>query len=148
MITYRQEDWFDCKEEIKPLAETHFNECMATQGGAQFDLDETGLDGLAKAGLMHITTARDGLDLVAYIVNLIMPRHTLFNRPFASQMGWYVKPKYRGRVGLQILNKSEEFLKGKVDVMLGMHTATTDCSKLFSRLGWMQSEINYMKWVA
>jgi ribosomal protein S18 acetylase RimI-like enzyme len=147
-IDYAEESWNDVWGEIVPLAAKHFDECKPTHGHAPFNFDFEGIKNLADAGLVHVTTARDRGDLVGYIVNLVMPRHTLFNRSFASHMGWYVKPEYRvHRVGMKLLQESESLLKGKVSLMLGMHTSSLDCSKLFERLGYEKSEINYMKWI-
>ena len=147
-ITYQKEPWRLVEDEIIPLAKEHFVECDPTHGMAKFEFDRDGMLVLESNNMLHVTTARDGTRLVGYIVNLVMPRHLMFNKPFASHLGWYVLPGYRRKmVGMRLLEQAERLLQGVVELTLGMHTHTTDASKMFLRLGWEKSETNYMKWI-
>ena len=145
-ITYRQEKWQDCSEEVFALTALHFDECDISGGRHKFSPNRDEFNDLASVNLLHLTTARVGDKLVGYLVNML-GRNMLYAAPCSYHIGWYILPEHRGRAGIEILKASEDYLRAiGVERMHGAHTMAVDAQKVFERLGWELSEKHYTKW--
>lgn len=64
----------------------------------------------------------------------------------ANEIMWYVEPEARkGGAGLKLLWEAEKEAKAKGAVYMGVTSPTDDVSALYSRFGYKQLEVSFMR---
>lgn len=135
MITYQQEflpclgqDFLD----LLSLEEPNMDPKQAVAHMMRFEKDSV------------VVTARQDARLIGYIswVKFIPPMGVSL---YAQSIGWFVLPQQKPLVGINLLKKSQEFLKcdGVSKTMLGVREG--NFSKVLYRYGYTQEEIIYSK---
>lgn len=109
MITWDFVPFHSLFDELRPILASHYAEIAEDDEPFNFDWDMYEL--ASRSGLMMTVTARDGEKLVGYIIFALL--HDLRCKQIleATSNGWYVMPEYRGRLGAEILDKANEYLK-------------------------------------
>ena len=91
-----------------------------------------------------LVTARNSGVLVGYIgwIKFVPP---MGESLYAQSVGWFVLPKQKPMVGINLLKKSQEFLKedGVDKLLLGVREG--DFSRVMSRYGYSKEEVIYSK---
>lgn len=132
--------------EMQPLLEWHWAEVGMKEACGPVDVDEPAYRALADAGMLHVTTARDGGRLVGYAVYFIVPNFHYKSRRVAESDVFFLLPEYRkGLAGFRLLMEADRALSGMVDVIVNKVKIEHDCGKLFERMGGRLSEKHYMK---
>jgi len=112
MITFQHENLSKVKEELKPLLHEHWALVALNQDKIKLNPDWKEYARLDAAGVLRIFTARDGGDLVGYLVMFINKSLHYKDHFFASHDVIYVKPDKRaGATGYKLLKYVEDYCK-------------------------------------
>jgi len=108
----QEEDWFAFAPDGLPLAGRHYEE-VRRDDDDDIDLNIPLIEGMARAGLLQIVTARAGGKLVGYLVFILSPSLVSRSEMEAVQSPFYVLPEWRGWTGLALHRESIRLLKEK-----------------------------------
>jgi hypothetical protein len=111
-VTIQEEDWFGFAPDGLPLAGRHYEE-VRRDDDDDIDLNIPLIEGMARAGLLQIVTARAGGKLVGYLVFILSPSLVSRSEMEAVQSPFYVLPEWRGWTGLALHRESIRLLKEK-----------------------------------
>lgn len=71
-----------------------------------------------------------------------------FDDRIASELGWYIKPEYRGKLSIRMVKDFESWAKNEAradSVALVYTTKMSNLDKLYSKLGFNPVEYTYAK---
>jgi len=136
MITYKIDDWMENLPKFKAISVEHYDE-IETLKEFPLDIDYDTYESIYKAGKLVFVTAKDGDELVGYIVFFVMPHIHSKNCLTAHEDLYFLKPAYRkGHNGIKMFQFAQEHLKNiGVDLVLYATKFEFDNSSLFRYLG-------------
>jgi len=136
MITYKIDDWMENLPQFKAMSQAHYDE-IETLKEFPLDLDFDAYENLWHLGRLVFVTAKNGNELVGYILFFVAPHMHSKNCITAHEDIYFLKPEYRkGRNGIKMFQFAQEHLKAKgVDLILYSTKFEFDNSSLFKYLG-------------
>lgn len=144
-ITFQQERFADCLEELKPLHAVHWQETEEDRHELGLDIDYPYYLKVEEMGMLHLVTARDGAQIIAEALFFVQPQRHSKGKLGAGLDSLYLLKEYRrGLIGLGLLRFTRETLmqRGVVSWTLP-HKAAHDVGALFRRLGASLTEHVY-----
>ena len=156
MTVYAVEPWSDVVGEMRGLWQAHFREVASDQELAPLDPDLEAYARLEAAGALHVLTMREGRVLAGYLVALVWPHlhHRSVCHAFFDL--YYVRPAHRRwTAGIRLFREAARTLaaRGVRRMITGtkLHSAPNgrplDVGPIFRRLGWVEMERQYGKWI-
>jgi len=146
VITYQEEAYSKCIDELKAIYPEHYEELAVTKE-FPLEMDYETYDLLDKNGRISIITARKDLELIGYIIFFIS-RHLHYKScVVAHEDIYYLKKPYRkGRIGIKLFQYAEQAMREKkIDRIVYGTKVYLDNSKLFEYLGYRFYEKLYTK---
>lgn len=146
-ITYAQEPWARCQAEIATLCVRHWEEIAHNKEFIKLDPDWPKYAALDAAGMLSVTTARDGAELVGYQIYFVMPHMHYKQSLTASSDVLYLAPERRnGTAGIRLMRCAEEALEklGVQRVVQNVKLAN-DWGQILERMGYTPFERIYTK---
>lgn len=136
MITYKIDDWIENLPKFKAMTQAHYDE-IETLKEFPLDIDYETYESVYKQNKLVLVTAKDGDELVGYIVFFVMNHLHSKNCLAAHEDLYYLKPKYRkGFNGIKMFKFAQDHLTNMgVDLVLYATKVEFDNSKLFQYLG-------------
>lgn len=149
MITIQEENFKDFVVEVGPLLYQHWEEIALDKNKIDLQPDWATYEVLADADKMHVTTARNGSELVGYAIFILTQALHYKQLSIADGDVFWLHPDHRkGLTGFKLLKKSEEFLKARgVQKIFNKVKLHKDVGKVFERLGYTPIERVYAKGV-
>ncbi|MBM9403430.1 GNAT family N-acetyltransferase [Gluconacetobacter azotocaptans] len=156
MIVYRVEPWSAALADMRPLWAAHFHEVAADQARVPLDMDLAAYAALEAAGALHVVTMRDGDRLAGYLVAMVWPHLHHRSTLHAFFDLYYVRPAdRRWTAGLRLFREAERTLaaRGVRRLITGTKIHAAPCGRLldvgriFQRLGWVEMERQFGKWI-
>ncbi len=146
-IKFQVENWFDVKEGMKWLFPIHWEEVALNKDSIPLEMWFEEYDRFAKAGILHIVTARDDDKIVGYYWAIIRHHMHYANSLTAFTDMFFLHPKYRkGMSGYNLIKFFVESVKEKgVQRVISNVKTHLDTSAIFKRLGFIQAETVYTK---
>lgn len=146
-VEIKVEPWSVLTPEDKKLCERHWEEIAHNKDKIKLDPDWERYEGMAKAGVLHLTTARREGVLVGYVVYFLV-YHVHYRKSLTAIADvLYLVPEERlGRTGIRLLQQSEESLKGMgVQRIIQNVKIDKDWSPILTHLGYKPFERLYTK---
>jgi hypothetical protein len=136
MITYKIDDWMENLPKFKALSVDHYDEIEVLKE-FPLDLDFDTYESIYRSGKLVFVTAKDGDELIGYIVFFVTPHIHSKNCLTAHEDIYFLKPEYRkGHNGIKLFKFAQEHLKSiGVDLILYCTKVEFDNSSLFKYLG-------------
>jgi GNAT superfamily N-acetyltransferase len=156
MTLYRVEAWSDALPDMRALWDAHFREVARDQEQVPLDPDLDAYARLEAAGALHVLTMREGRVLAGYLVALVWPHLHHRSTCHAFFDLYYVRPAHRRwTAGIRLFREAERTLaaRGVRRMITGtkIHTAPSgrrlDVGPIFQRLGWVEMERQFGKWI-
>jgi len=147
VIEYKEEQYNDVINEIKPLLEHHYEEIALDKDVIKLNPDYDMYKKLCDSGVMKIITARDDGKLVGYLIAIIKYHLHYKDSLTAIDDIFYLDKSYRkGLTGVKLFIKTEEILKkyGVQRVVLNTKLHH-DVGAIFDRLGYKETERVFTK---
>lgn len=146
MITYQEEKYNDCLEELKAIYPEHYEE-LALSKETDLDMDYETYKNLDKLGKICLITCRKDDELVGYINFFISTHMHHKSCVVAHEDIYFVKKLYRkGRIGIKLFQYAEEKMREKkINRIVYGTKIYQDNSKLFEYLGYTFFEKLYTK---
>src|ERR1700760_4321155 len=94
-LVFQVENWFECKNEMKPLWEIHWQEVALNQENIKLNVWEEAFNEAAKIGQLHIVTARYECNIVGYHISLVRPHLHYRQSLTAYTDAFYLHPDHR-----------------------------------------------------
>lgn len=147
MITYQIERLQDIREEMASLIIPHWEEVALNKKEIPLDVDWDWYRQIEDAGILHVTTARAGDELVGYALFVVSGSLRYKGLRMAENDVFYMSPERRkGLEGARLFKAAEAHLKSKgVHKMLLKTKLHKDLDVLFRRLGYKPIERYYSK---
>lgn len=148
MITFQQEKWLDCVDEMRLIWPEHWASLALNQNEISLGVDEAKYAGGDAAGVLHLITARADGKLVGYYYGMLMSHlHYKDAGLMCYTDVYYLQPQHRrGGAGARFLVAVMESLKAQGVVKLYMSTKVhQDNGALFERLGMKCSDRIFTK---
>lgn len=148
MIKFQVEYFATFVADAKPLFPLHHNELALDQEKIKLSLDLSKYEKAEKDGILFIVTVRDGVTLVGYYTAALLPHlHYADAGIMASTDMYFLKPEYRcGNVGFRFIAFIEKALRERnVKKIYISCKAHHDLTKLFTEMGYRQSDIMFTK---
>jgi GNAT superfamily N-acetyltransferase len=149
MITFCQEDYFDCIDEISLLLESHWEEVGTDKDKIPMDVDYEQYAQAALQGILHVMVARSHGSLVGYHSTFVRP-HIRYKSTLMGFVDVYFLHKdfRRGSTGIRLLKAAETSLKARgVKKIQSGTKLSLDRGKVFEHLGYKAAETTYTKWI-
>jgi GNAT superfamily N-acetyltransferase len=149
MITFCQEDYFECIDEINLLLKSHWEEVGTDKDKIPMDVDFAYYADAARAGILHVMVARNEGELVGYHSTFVRP-HVRYKSTLMGFVDVYFLHKdfRRGSTGIRLLRAAEQSLKARgVKKILTGTKLSLDRGKVFEHLGYHAAETTYTKWI-
>lgn len=112
------------------------------------DLDFDSYQNLENAGRLFVLTARAERKLIGYLVAFPTPNHLHYKSagPMALTDMYYILPEYRSGVGAKLFTEFERHMRerGCVQIMTGCKRHQ-DHTQLLERMGWINSDLTFLK---
>ena len=146
-VAFQTESFSQAWPDAGPLLMRHWDEVAAKEITGPLDVDEKLYRQMDSAGLLHITTARAGHELVGYAAYLIYRNHHYRQKLIADADVFFLAPEYRcGLCGLRLLKSAEAALieRGVTTIVQKVKVAH-DCGALFRRMGYAHVENVWMR---
>ena len=144
-VTYAVEPYLDVLPELKLLYPEHWQEIALDKNAIILDPDYASYENMARANILHLVTARSGVELVGYHLSMI--HHHLHYRTSLTCFTdiFYLKPAYRvGMVGYKMLKFFRDSMKERGVQKIYMGTKLShDIGPLLDRLGFKPIERLY-----
>lgn len=146
-LTFQEESWNDIVEELKPLFALHFTEEAVRHPRLALAPDYEGYAARDRAGILSLTTARDGDQLVGYFLNYVVPSPHYRTTLYGMMDTHYLAPAYRdAQNAMRFFLATEKIMRARGATELLANTKVgLDASALFERLGWRRAAITYAK---
>lgn len=148
MLTFQTERLTEVRAEAEPLLRRHWEEIALDRDTVPLDPDWDAYARIEAAGLMHITTARDGTGrLVGYAAYFLAPNLHYRSLHVAETDIFWLSPEHRrGSAGLRLIRAAEEHLKTRgVNKIVSKVKLHHDTGPVFERLGYTAIERIYAK---
>lgn len=149
MITYQEESFKDCFDDMLPLLVEHWEEVAIYKDKVRLEIDQERYQMMDDLGLLHIVTARDDGVLIGYYVSFLN-RHLHYSKTlYALNDVLFLDIPYRKQgVAKEMFKYAEDRLKERgVDVIV-IHMKTDHPFKsLCTGLGFDKVEYNYSKYI-
>jgi hypothetical protein len=144
-IEFKVEPYHVAQPDIEKLLPEHWEEIALDKDAIKLDPDWANYAWLAKSGMLHIVTARDGGELVGYHISIIRP-HAHYKTSltcFSDIM--YLKPSYRvGMTGYKLIKFFRDSVKARgVQKIYMMTKLSLDLDPILCRLGFKAIERVY-----
>ncbi len=146
MITYRDERYCQCINEIVPLFTNHWKEIANHQGVIPLDPDFDKYQNVEDNNMLRIYTARDDGKLIGYFISFVSPHMHYKSTIYALNDIMYIDPSYRGStVGFRLIKGAMVDLKSNcgVDKLVIHMKVTHEFRKLLTKLGFCLEEENW-----
>jgi GNAT superfamily N-acetyltransferase len=149
MITYQVEKWRDALPEMEPILVKHWHEVALGHDKVPLDIGREKYQALCDAGALHVATARDGGVLVGYHVAMVTPHLHYMSTMHGITDVYFILPEYRkGFTGIRLFKFVEaELRKLGVKKLFTGTKLHMDMGKIFERLGYVETERLYTKWI-
>ena len=136
MITYKVDDWMENLPKFKAMTQAHYDEIEILKE-FPLDIDYETYESIYNSKRLVFISAKDGEELVGYIVFFVMPHIHSKNCLTAHEDLYFLKPEYRkGYNGIKMFKFAQEYLKDiGVDLVLYATKFEFDNSSLFRYLG-------------
>lgn len=148
IITFQNEKWSDCVDEMRPLWPEHWAELALDRGAIELACDEEKYRQGEAVGCLHIVTARADGVLVGYYYGMLMHHLHYKNAGLMCYSDvYFLKPEFRrGTTGINFLLAVQKSLKDAGVVKLYISTKVhQDNGVLFERLGMKCSDRVFTK---
>jgi ribosomal protein S18 acetylase RimI-like enzyme len=133
-------------DELHPLVSAEFAEVMPAGGSLNFDVNK--FINHEKLGYLRVFTARrDGLLIGYFAAIVVLGSITCADAKTSGSVGWYVKPQYRGVVGIRLLDYAEKYLEAEGVERCGVCVMSTSNAaiRLLEHKGYSEAERTYHK---
>lgn len=148
-ITYQREAWTAVLPELEACWKAHWQEVAQDQGRMPLDVAHDAYARLeAEGGLLVCTMRVDG-ELAGYFISFLRP-HLHYQSTLCAYVDvYYVKPEYRrGFLPVRLFRAAEQYLQAAgVQKIFAGTKVYLDKSPLFHRLGWVETERVWTKWI-
>ena len=142
-LTYQTENWFDALIDVERHWPAHWEEVALDRERIKLAPNYEEYAAIARAGLLHLTTARHDNELVGYVVAVIKPHLHYRDDLYGYWDLYYLAPAHRRwtngaamfREAVRAMNE-----KGVVKHIAGTKRSK-DMSAMFKRLGWRETEV-------
>jgi len=148
-LTYQVEAFSAVLAEMQPLWHAHWQEVAMNQDTIPLNPDLDAYRALEAAGVLHVLTVRDQGRVVGYHVAVIRP-HLHYQQSLSAMTDlYYLHPDYRkGRAGVRLFQAFEASCKALgVEKLFTGTKLHLDLGRLFERLGWVETERLYTKYL-
>lgn len=146
-MTFQVEDWHSCKDEMSVLWPLHWEEVANDKDKIKLDVWFEAYDDMSDQ--LHIVTARVDGKIVGYHWSIVRP-HLHYKKSLTAYTDiYFLLPEFRrGMNGVNLFKFVEESLKAiGVQKMYTASKIKLDMSKIFERLGWLEAERVYTKYI-
>lgn len=146
MITYQEEAYSKCIDELKAIYPEHYEE-LAVEKSVPLEPDYETYFLLEKLGKISLITCRKDNELIGYILFFINTHMHYKSCTVAHEDIYYLKKSYRqGRIGIKLFQYAEQAMREKkIDRIIFGTKVYLDNSKLFEYLGYRFYEKLYTK---
>ena len=146
MITYQEEAYSDCIEELKAIYPDHYEE-LAVEKSVPLEPDYQTYLHLEKLGKISLITCRKDSELIGYVMFFLNTHMHYKSCVVAHEDIYYLKKPYRkGRIGIKLFQYAEQAMREKnVNRIVYGTKVYLDNSKLFEYLGYRFYEKLYTK---
>lgn len=144
-VKFAVEDYLECEPELQELYPEHWKEIGLDHDVILLDPDYERYRAMAKAGVIHLVTARYDDALIGYHIAMIHPHLHYKSSITAFTDIFYLAPAYRvGMVGYRMLKFMRDSVKDRGVQKIYMGTKLThDIGPLLDRLGFKAIERIY-----
>jgi hypothetical protein len=150
MITYQEEAYSDCVDDLVELYPEHYAE-VEQPVADKYKLDPNWEQyfNLEKSGSFKVITCRDEGTLVGYMFFIISPHLHVKSCMTAYEDIYFLRKDYRkGRTGIKMFQYAEQYLKSlNVNRILCSTKVHQDNSRLFEYLGYSFVEKLFHKFI-
>jgi GNAT superfamily N-acetyltransferase len=148
-LDFQHETFSAAIEEARPLLVEHWREIAPDQDTVPLQPDWQKYHLLERAGLLDVTTARDGSRLVGYACYVVGPHLHYKSLIVAEADIFFLRKGYRhGWAGFRLLQEAERNLAAAgVNRIVNRFKANHDLGPVFRRLGYRPIEHVYAKTV-
>tara|TARA_E500000318_G_C3395514_1_gene147689 strand:- start:67 stop:537 length:471 start_codon:yes stop_codon:yes gene_type:complete len=148
-IEFNREDYFEIKEEIKPLLEEHWEEIALNKDKIKLNPDWDLYRKIYEDGSLGIYTAREDGQLVGYFVVIVTPNIHYKDHLFATNDIIFLRKDHRkGRTGINLIKFAEDDLKKfNVSVMVINVKTHKPFDRVLEWLGFKKIEHNFSKYI-
>jgi len=149
MIEYGNESFMECKGELMPLFEQHYEEIALNKDKIALNPNWDGYNALDQSGLLQTYTVRSDGKLCGYFVVLLIGGLHYKDHIFAANDLIYIDPTERkGFTAWRLLRYAEQDLKERgVSAMHVNVKKHKPFDKLLLRLGYTHIENLYSKYI-
>lgn len=149
VLDFRHEAFSDAIEEARPLLVEHWREIAADQDTVPLEPDWQKYRVLEQAGLLNVTTARDGGRLVGYACYVVGSNLHYKSLIVAEVDIFFLRREYRqGWAGVSLLREAERHLAAAgARRIVNRFKTNHDLGPVFRRLGYRPIEHVYVKTV-
>jgi hypothetical protein len=146
MVTYQEESYLDCIDELKQIYPEHYDELTVTKS-VPLEPNYDAYNKLSELGILKLITCRKDSELIGYIMFIITPHLHYKSCITAVEDIYFLKKQYRqGRTGIRLFQFAETYLKSlNVNRVIYGTKVHLDNSKLFEYLGYTFFEKLYTK---
>jgi len=147
MVQYKEEQYDDVINEIKPLLDLHYEEIALNKDVIKLNPDYDQYKIMSMRGMIKIVTARDNGDLIGYCICLVKPHIHYKDSLTALNDIFYIKKEYRlGMTGVKLFKETEKIMNryGVQRIIMNVKRSN-DIGAIFERLGYTESERVYTK---
>lgn len=127
----------------------HWEEVATHKDKIALEPDYVVYQRMADAGQLHVTAARSNGELAGYVVAIVRPHLHYAHSLSAFYDLYYLAPAHRrGLNGVNLFKAAEVALRKRgVDRMFTGTKLSKDATLIFERLGWMETERLFVKWI-
>tara|TARA_R100000781_G_C4077516_1_gene126599 strand:- start:48 stop:497 length:450 start_codon:yes stop_codon:yes gene_type:complete len=146
-MQFATESLYDVMGECAPLLCEHWEHIALDKDTVKLNPDWDAYRFMQDHDNLHITTARQGKELVGYVVYIISRSLHFADETFADGHLFWLSPQHRrGIAGLKMFKHAEAALRDKgVTKVITKVTLHFDVGKIFERLGYQPIERVYAK---
>jgi len=146
VITYQEEAYSKCIDELKAIYPEHYEE-LAVEKSVPLEPDYETYLLLEKLGKISLITCRKDNELIGYIMFFINTHMHYKSCKVAHEDIYYLMKPYRqGRIGIKLFQYAEQAMREKkIDRIIFGTKVYLDNSKLFEYLGYRFYEKLYTK---
>jgi hypothetical protein len=149
VIVCQEEPWAVVRPELEACFKAHWQEIAQDQDKMPLEVDYAAYDALDTLGGLSVVTCRVDDDFAGYFVSFIRP-HLHYRATLCAYVDvYYLKPVYRtGFTASRLFRTAERALQARgVQKVFAGTKVYKDMSRLFKRLGWVETETLFTKWI-
>ncbi len=148
-MIFQSEPWRQVESEIRELVDAHWKELAMFKDRIPLDIDWDHYRACEDRGILQVTTAREGPDLVGYWISVVNIHPHYKSTKFAFQDSYFLLPKYRkGNVGIGLLEAMQRNVREMgAQAIIGSDKEHLTMSALFGWCGYKSPGQQYMKWI-